>query len=130
VGYLALVPALLFALMSQPLLEKTLLNFKSSKLLQRILKKTSILRGITFFFLGIILFSAMFDKNWQARLILPPNLLPSILVQKQNNDVTYFVPSPKNSCWANIPCTLKLYHDIRLREPKKGIGGGFIRTER
>jgi hypothetical protein len=129
-GYLALVPALLFALIGQPSLTRCLPSFKVSVLIfQKLTKKSSILRGVAFFFLGFILFSVMLSKNWQARLILPPNLLPSSLVQKQNNDVTYFVPLRKTSCWANIPCTLKLYHDIKLQDPKKGIGGGFIRTD-
>ncbi|MCW6036945.1 hypothetical protein K4A83_11815 [Spirulina subsalsa FACHB-351] len=81
--------------------------------------------------------------NW----ILPPALTsvpPEQLIIRTVNDLEYTTMNPDylsereigfwstpDQCWATpLPCTPFLTHDdIKLRDPKQGIGGGFIRND-
>jgi hypothetical protein len=50
------------------------------------------------------------------------------LIQKQSYNVTYFKPTSGYQCWdAELPCSSALtYENIGLRDPRRGIAGGFI----
>ncbi|MEA5467364.1 hypothetical protein VB714_00690 [Spirulina sp. 06S082] len=65
---------------------------------------------------------------------------PSYFVQRKTNDIIYLTPNPnykwerspgfitsEDRCWnAELPCTPSLTHqNIRLRNPEKGLAGGF-----
>ena len=77
--------------------------------------------------------------NTQLHLLLPPKIqTPKKLLDKKVNNIIYFKPDGKRDgkrdkkedrCWAaELPCTPYLTHkNIKLRDPERGIGAGFIR---
>jgi hypothetical protein len=86
--------------------------------------------------LGVKIFSNVIANNGlkQYYLLPPPLILPSMdkTTHTQTNDIKYVVaigPEAKDQCWATeIPCTPDpIRGDIRLRDSKRGIGGGFVR---
>ncbi len=60
---------------------------------------------------------------WPVPLPVPP------LQMKQVNDIPYLSPISGNSCWgAKLPCTFAPTDETtRLRQPNRGIAGGFVR---
>ncbi|NET82419.1 MAG: hypothetical protein F6J94_10885 [Moorea sp. SIO1F2] len=70
------------------------------------------------------------------RLIITPHLMTSDLVKKQVNGINYFSPqdiSPEDYelCWsAKLPCAFELEDNIQLRDPNRGIKGGFRKGKR
>ena len=70
----------------------------------------------------------------QSRFLLPPELLEVPLIKAQVNDVEYVYPAdgsvPLSLCWASpLPCALgPIEKDIRLRNPARGIGAGFMQV--
>jgi hypothetical protein len=87
--------------------------------------------------------TASYDKY---RVLLPPKILnfnlevrylggtpvfslsDLTLIQKQSSNVNYFKPTSGYQCWdAELPCSQALtYDNIDLRDPRRGIAGGFI----
>lgn len=83
----------------------------------------------------------------QSQFLLPPNLqnlqwvhqsdqgdeslepFDLELMHKQVNDVAFTMPKVGSNCWAaELPCTPEFINkDTKLRNPKRGIGAGFIR---
>ncbi|MGK7924876.1 MAG: hypothetical protein AB4290_06400 [Spirulina sp.] len=107
----------------------------------------------TVFFIFLIFISSLaigrihfLEQSYSLNLIFPPRLenqnqMP--FLRKQVNDISYLAPninylyeeSPgfirgEDRCWnAPIPCTPYLTHpNIRLRDPQKGLAGGFVRS--
>jgi hypothetical protein len=64
------------------------------------------------------------------RLLLPPALPSAALVQHEANGFRYFVPVVGDQCWAaELPCLPgDLPDDVMLREPARGLRGGFVRA--
>ena len=62
------------------------------------------------------------------RLLLPPVLPEAAPVPREVNGLTYFVPSVGEQCWAaELPCAqTDLPGDVTLREPARGLRGGFV----
>jgi hypothetical protein len=91
--------------------------------------------------------AAVYDKH---RVLLPPKILnfnldvqylggtPVFslrdlkLIQKQSYNFIYSKPTSGYQCWdAELPCSQALtYDNIDLRDPRRGIAGGFILRER
>ncbi|WP_204103346.1 MULTISPECIES: hypothetical protein [Spirulina sp. CCY15215] len=89
--------------------------------------------------------TALISSENQIHWLLPDRirtLNPSYFVQRKINDITYLIPDPnyrwerspgfftsEDRCWnAELPCTSELIHqNIRLRNPEKGLAGGFVR---
>ena len=75
----------------------------------------------------------------RRNLLLPPSMsFSSIWVTKETNGIVYRSPKSgdvvqekvvhKDMCWtAEIPCSYGISADIHLRDPVRGIGGGFVR---
>jgi hypothetical protein len=68
--------------------------------------------------------------------IIPPAVEKTqleIWVEKETNDIKYthsLRPYPDGRCWAaELPCTPWLMDEnIKLRDPKRGLAGGFVRA--
>ncbi len=61
-------------------------------------------------------------------LLLPPALQPVRVTLKRVNDFYYFSPENDELCWGTqIPCAFEIKPDVRLREPDRGVAGGFVR---
>ncbi|WP_404786464.1 LIC_10190 family membrane protein [Altericista sp. CCNU0014] len=69
------------------------------------------------------------NQSIQTVLLWPPLPHRPDLLQRQVNDVTYFSPAkPPWACWAApLPCAVKPAIDIKLRDPSRGLGAGFVR---
>lgn len=127
-GYFTLIPALFGAIYNQTLFKKM-----PSKLIQtwsrftHTLKPPKTLLLISLFMIGLTTVSLIQSKA-QSRLILPPSLPSVNLVSDQVNDVTYVYPANWTvRCWASpLPCSAVPIKNIRLRDPSKGIGAGFV----
>ncbi|WP_421655273.1 LIC_10190 family membrane protein [Leptothermofonsia sp. ETS-13] len=67
-------------------------------------------------------------SNAQARIFLPPRMRNAQVEQRQVNDVVYFHTQGDYLCWATqIPCSFQPSKHIQLRDPNRGIAGGFVR---
>ena len=75
----------------------------------------------------------------RRNLFFPPSMsFSSIWVRKETNGIVYRSPKSgdvvqekvahKDMCWtAEIPCSYGISSDIHLRDPARGVGGGFVR---
>ncbi|MBD2325662.1 hypothetical protein [Alkalinema sp. FACHB-956] len=75
--------------------------------------------------------------GWQ--ILLPPQIRnDSQIVVQQTNGIIYFAPKSgdivdgpdknKDMCWAApLPCAYEIPDDVYLRDPQRGIAGGFVR---
>lgn len=89
-------------------------------------------RTVSAFFMSLVLLSSLGLGHVQSRLLLPPRLKEVPVVKKQVNDITYFSPDPpRELCWAiELPCAFEIEPEVRLRDPERGLGGGFVREGR
>jgi hypothetical protein len=88
--------------------------------------------------LSVKLFANVITNNGLSNyyMLPPPLILPSAdrTAHVQTNDIKYIVaigPEAKDQCWAlEIPCTPHpIRGNTRLRDSKRGIGGGFVRSD-
>jgi hypothetical protein len=123
-GYFCLIPSLFIAIfLIQKLANINYLNNLSSQ--------TNKL-----FFLSIIIFISViliFDDSIEKRLLLPLGLPEIEVIKAQINDIKYVYPDNSEDkweipCWdQKLPCSpLPIQENIRLKNPEKGIGGGFL----
>lgn len=78
--------------------------------------------------LGLTIAVAYWQTDARARLVLPP-AMPSVETRTvRSHNIEYVSPMGENvQCWsAPIPCTLHQDLDIQLRNPDRGLRGGFI----
>jgi len=62
------------------------------------------------------------------QLLLPPQIQRISFEKKQVNDITYFSPVQNVLCWATqLPCTVQVSPNVKLRNSAEGIAGGFVR---
>jgi hypothetical protein len=68
-------------------------------------------------------------QDVRSRLLLPPVMPQTAIVQRTIHDVPYFEPqNSRGMCWsADLPCAAKPHPDIYLLKPAKGIAAGFAR---
>ncbi len=82
---------------------------------------------------AIVLLSLLVCFPTPSRLVLPPPMLRDPIVQKTVNNITYWSPFEpasglKGLCWsAPLPCAFDVEPDVWLRQPSRGIAGGFVR---
>ena len=63
------------------------------------------------------------------RLLLPPPLPEASAAPREANGFRYFVASEMEQCWAaELPCAGNELPDVTLRDPARGLGGGFQKT--
>jgi len=126
-GYFAVLPAYLLADQGLPQLsfwQPNLLQIGSPRLKQR-LKQFFSLSWLAVLICSIVILV----KTGHGHSLWLPSRLPRISThQAQVNDVIYYYPTQSSQCWAEaIPCSPgPIQQDIQLRDPAKGIGGGFV----
>jgi hypothetical protein len=60
--------------------------------------------------------------------LLPPQIQRISFEKKQVNDITYFSPVQNVLCWATqLPCSVNVSPNVKLRNSAEGIAGGFVR---
>ena len=136
VGYLILIPALYITIISSKKFGN--FNFLITKKIpvSKIWMIVPIFRITSYLALGVITLAIVLNQKTSYRLILPPQMMRSDLVKKQVNGINYFSPqdiSPEDYelCWfAKLPCAFELEDNIQLRDPNRGIKGGFIKVKR
>ncbi|BAZ29500.1 hypothetical protein NIES4074_19470 [Cylindrospermum sp. NIES-4074] len=121
-----------FSLLGTTILIYFLLNFYENKISINICASI-----LSFWVLILILNNFIVNESNQIYIWLPPSIEKQIKVlKKESNELTYFNPDyiktnngmvKDDRCWAaELPCTPELLINIKLRNPKRGIGAGFI----
>lgn len=63
------------------------------------------------------------------RLLLPPRLPEAATTPRESNGFKYARASEMEQCWAaELPCSGYELPDVTLRDPARGLGGGFQKT--
>ncbi len=132
-GYLLVLPTLAIVLTGQKNSPPSMAQFvgHSISLLSDLAHRWRLSRRLPPLLVAVLITIGIILPVLRQRLGLPPALQSIPLESRQINDVTYYRPSEKASCWASpLPCTrwdMELT-DIQLREPQRGIRGGFVQT--
>jgi hypothetical protein len=129
-GYVVLLPVLAIAIFCQTKLQAKVwaVANRGQNLDSKSLGHSTVLL-ILFALAGLIVIG-LSNRSIQTVLLWPPRPNQPALLQRHINDVTYFFPTkPPWVCWAApLPCTIKPSPDIRLRDPLRGLGAGFVRV--
>ena len=134
-GYFCILPALLIADLyrSSRILSIRYENSILSKLINALKLTFCLVIGSSFIFLvtqpsPFYVKSADYPNPIFLRIFMPPKVKSPQLVERQSNDVLYLSPVGKKSqCWsADLPCTPEKIENVKLRNPKLGLAGGFI----
>ncbi|OLT59727.1 LIC_10190 family membrane protein [Moorena bouillonii] len=136
VGYLIIIPSLYITIFFNKKIGN--FNFLITKKIpvSKIWKNLPIFSRTSYLALAVITLVIVLNQKTHYRLILPPQMMRSDLVKKQVNGINYFSPqdiSPEEHelCWsAKLPCAFELEDNIKLRDPNRGIKGGFIKVKR
>ncbi|AFY77123.1 hypothetical protein Ple7327_1770 [Pleurocapsa sp. PCC 7327] len=126
-GYLIAIPALFLA-------KYYLVRGEKNFLLSHFFKIIELTRVKQFARLGAIGLAvvSLAIAGGQSRLVFPSKLPSFDLIYAKINDVEYTYPANwTNKCWiTKLPCSeVGIKNDIKLRNPAKGIGAGFILNE-
>lgn len=128
--YLIIIAALSLALGVHSWASGYLMHW-CQQIAQRLARYTQQVTLITYGCLSVMTISISIIAA--SRLVLPPPMQQSSIVQKTTNDITYWSPKPTASdqralCWsAPLPCAFDIEPDVWLRNPRRGISGGFVR---
>ncbi|WP_424100698.1 LIC_10190 family membrane protein [Moorena producens] len=136
IGYIILIPGLYITIIFNKKFGN--FNFLITKKIQpsKLWIIPLVFRIISYLALAVITLAIVLNQKTSYRLILPPQMMTSYLVKKQVNGINYFSPqdiSPEEHelCWsAKLPCAFELEDNIQLRDPNRGIKGGFIKVKR
>jgi hypothetical protein len=88
--------------------------------------------------LSLALVALCLGLESRSLLIPPPMKFSALWLQKETNGIVYRSPQSgdvkedkvpnKDMCWtAKIPCAYSITSDIYLRNPARGLAGGFVR---
>ncbi|MBV8883628.1 MAG: hypothetical protein JO235_06460 [Chroococcidiopsidaceae cyanobacterium CP_BM_RX_35] len=131
-GYFILVPCLFIARLIRRLLNDRLSLIVRYYLIFTRLRITIKIVSLLLFIIVSLLSFIPIDGGIKSRWLLPAEL-PSIqVVNAEVNDVKYSFPAGWTvRCWAyKLPCApVPINENIRLRNPSRGIGAGFVRTK-
>ena len=127
-GYFILVPFFITGYFCQIIFDKLKpqLSNRLSLISQGMLCEAMVLVPLFLVGLTIVIVVSGTGKN---RLLLPPELPTAKPIYEQVNDVKYVYPDNWTArCWAaELPCAaVPIKHNIKLRNPSAGIGGGFV----
>lgn len=130
-GYFILVPSFLCGYFCQIIFDKLQpkISTRLSLISQGMLSQAVIL--IPLFLVGLTIVKVV-GGDGKNRLLLPPELPTAELITEQVNDVKYVYPDNWSvRCWAaELPCAaVPIKHNIKLRNPSVGIGGGFVHVD-
>ncbi|HAZ47366.1 MAG TPA: hypothetical protein DDW76_33360 [Cyanobacteria bacterium UBA11369] len=126
IGYFILIPCLFIAGVGQVLLAKIqpIINQKLSRVQLSRYEKIVPLVALS------IAVAIAVQNDVKSRWLLPAEL-PSVQVIKAKvNDVEYAYPANWTvRCWKYpLPCAHVPVHNVKLRDPERGIGAGFVNT--
>jgi hypothetical protein len=78
-----------------------------------------------------VVLAVFLQRNSIAQVFVPPSMRTTAFIEKQVNDITYFSPQVEGEvCWdAPLPCGFVIESDVRLRNPDRGVAGGFVRDQ-
>lgn len=124
--YLALIPIFVLALYCQ----------LTEKLLSRVTHFSNTIAKVPFFYLLVPLFltTAILSSAPPAltQVLLPPGRSKIATTVVKVNDVVLSFPKTSRQCWTSLlPCVPKTHlpNQIQLRDPKRGIEAGFVRSK-
>jgi hypothetical protein len=126
IGYFILIPSLFIAGVGQLLLSKMpLMNQKMWRVQVR--RSEKIVPLVALFIAGAI----AVQNDVKSRWLLPAELPRVQVIKKKVNDVEYAYPTNWTvRCWKYpLPCAHVPVHNVKLRDPELGIGGGFVNTK-
>lgn len=128
VPYLVLLPALSIAIYVQNNFEDTFNKMVDQIGSQFTVKKLYKWRSLICFSLIVVSITVSISSTSLSRLLLPPQIQTVPFVRKQVNDIAYFSPTRDISCWAiQLPCTIEVASNVKLRNAVEGLAGGFVR---
>ena len=125
-GYFVMVPAIGAALLGTAYINQSKWQLDFSGVNTRKYLSQALFVGF-----GLVASLFLLQPSIQARLLVPPAMPSTGVESRQSYDVQYVTPANEDSvkCWdAPIPCTHNEL-EIRLRNPSRGIRGGFIPAE-
>lgn len=127
IGYFIVIPSLFIAgsVTLQLVKIQPLIKQKQSRVQLRISEK--IVPLVLLFIVGTIAVQNDVKSRW-----LLPDELPTVkVIKKKVNNVEYAYPSNWTvRCWKYpLPCSHVPVYNIKLRDPERGIGGGFVNTK-
>jgi hypothetical protein len=127
VSYALIIPVLYLSIKGHRLLQHRALVADQQlafKPLSHTLQKG--VQAIPWLLVSLLIGSSL--RHNTLHLLVPPPLQTALTIKQQTNDIKYLSPQQGEVCWSTpIPCAFKVTPDIKLRDPAKGIGGGFIR---
>ncbi|NEQ08301.1 MAG: hypothetical protein F6K37_20820 [Moorea sp. SIO4E2] len=135
-GYLILLPGLYITIVCHQKIGNLNLLITKKLPVSKLWIIPPIFRITSYLALSLITLVIVLNQKTSYRLIIPPQMMTSDLVKKQVNGINYFSPqdiSPEEHelCWsAKLPCAFELEDNIQLRDPNRGIRGGFIKGNR
>lgn len=127
IGYFILIPSLFIAGIGQLLLSKIQPIIKQKLSRVQLSRYEKIVPLVALFVAGAIAVQNDVKSRW-----LLPAELPSVQVIKSKvNDVEYAYPANWTvRCWKYpLPCAHVPVHNVKLRDPGRGIGAGFVNTK-
>ena len=131
VPYLVLLPALGIAVYVQNNFEGTFYKIVDRLNAQFAVKKLFQRRSLLCLSLIAVIVTSSASSAPFSRLLLPPPIQKIPFVKKRVNDIAYFSPTKDESCWATqLPCTIDVPPNVKLRHALEGIAGGFVRSRR
>lgn len=130
-GYLILLPAFTIAACCNNYLGNRLFRLEKRLILGHHLRNLPKIKPIVALFLSAFALVLSIHRGGLERLLLPPQIAKVEFVQKQTNDILYLSPKqPGELCWAaDLPCAFQLEETVKLRDPAKGIGAGFVQKK-
>ena len=85
--------------------------------------------GLFFFVLAFAPGTGSGEEGRLGRLLLPPAMQAAATATREAKGFRYALPASGGQCWAaELPCAeLELPADVTLRDPARGLRGGFTR---
>jgi hypothetical protein len=129
IGYFILIPALFIAGLGPIILERIQPIFERSRF-SNLARRLKIIPLVSLFLVSAIAAIAVQDDA-KSRLLLPAELARVPVIKKKVNDVEYAYPANWTvRCWTyELPCAPVPVGNIKLRDPSRGIGGGFVNAK-
>jgi hypothetical protein len=123
-AYLLIVPCLVLGTVLESRIQNSKFKIQNSKL--------KVKNGRVALIVGLVLILTVCVKD-PRQILLPLPLREQVVVQRQVNGIVHFVPvgrSPEDKalCWGTpLPCAFEIPPQVYLRDPQRGLAGGFIR---
>ncbi|HAX78626.1 MAG TPA: hypothetical protein DCY88_23040 [Cyanobacteria bacterium UBA11372] len=127
IGYFIVIPSLFIAEVGQIQLSKIQPLINQKQLRVQLRRSEKIVPLVLLFIAGTI----AVQNDVKSRWLLPADLPTAQVIKRKVNDVQYAYPRNWTvKCWKYpLPCAHVPVHNVKLRDPERGIGGGFVNTK-